>query len=202
MDSQRAALNHEPAAMKRTLLCAAAGLASAAYLCVKVEADATSAPMPGGVPPLIVVDDRGGVSALPYYQALKPQADGQSHTPSPPPVSRVAGSQAESAMLPVRSVRLTPGDEPGRVIRAPGLTPLFLIGDDPRSRAWLNERRATLQQLNAVGFVVNVETVEALAALRRLAPGLMLSPVSGDDLAQRLGLRHYPVLITATGIEP
>nr|MBF3175129.1 DUF2859 domain-containing protein [Pseudomonas aeruginosa] len=28
-----------------------------------------------------------------------------------------------------------------------------------------------------------------------------LAPASGDDLAQRLGLRHYPVLITATGIE-
>ena len=41
-----------------------------------------------------------------------------------------------------------------------------------------------------------------LAALRRLAPGLMLSPASGDELAQRLGLKHYPVLITATGIEP
>jgi integrating conjugative element protein (TIGR03765 family) len=37
--------------------------------------------------------------------------------------------------------------------------------------------------------------------LRRLAPGLTLAPASGDDFAQRLGLRHYPVLITATGIE-
>ncbi|MCR3827559.1 MULTISPECIES: DUF2859 domain-containing protein, partial [Pseudomonadota] len=25
--------------------------------------------------------------------------------------------------------------------------------------------------------------------------------VAGDDLADRLGLRHYPALITATGIE-
>jgi hypothetical protein len=31
---------------------------------------------------------------------------------------------------------------------------------------------------------------------------LVLLPVSGDDLAQRLGIKHYPVLITATGIEP
>ena len=53
-----------------------------------------------------------------------------------------------------------------------------------------------------MGLVVNVATPEALVALRRLAPGLMLSPISGDDLAQRLGIRHYPVLITATGIEP
>ena len=105
-------------------------------------------------------------------------------------------------MLPVRSMRLTPGDEPRRVIRAPGLTPLFLVGDDDRSRAWLKQRRADLQALRAVGLVVNVATPEALAALRRLAPNLMLSPASGDELAQRLSIQHYPVLITATGIEP
>ena len=105
-------------------------------------------------------------------------------------------------MLPVRSARLSPGDEPRRVIRAPGLTPLFLVGDDDRSRAWLKQRRAELQALRAVGLVVNVATPEALVALRRLAPGLMLSPASGDDLAHRLGIKHYPVLITATGIEP
>jgi integrating conjugative element protein (TIGR03765 family) len=104
-------------------------------------------------------------------------------------------------MLPVRSARLTPGDEPRRVIRAPGLTPLFLVGDDDRSRAWLGSGARSCRRC-AVGLVVNVATPEALAALRRLAPGLMLSPASGDDLAQRLGIKHYPVLITATGIEP
>ena len=55
--------------------------------------------------------------------------------------------------------------------------------------------------MQAVGLVVNVESMAALTALRRLAPGLTLSPASGDDLAQRLGLRHYPVLITSTGVE-
>lgn len=105
-------------------------------------------------------------------------------------------------MLPVRSARLSPGDEPRRVIRAPGLTPLFLVGDDDRSRAWLRQRQTALHDIQAVGLVVNVASAEALASLRHLAPGLMLSPVSGDDLAGRLGIRHYPVLITATGIEP
>ena len=104
-------------------------------------------------------------------------------------------------MLPVRSANLSPGDVPRRVIRAPCLTPLFLVGDDARSRAWLRQRHAALRELGAVGLVVNVESMAALTALRRLAPGLILSPASGDDLAQRLGLRHYPVLITATGIE-
>jgi integrating conjugative element protein (TIGR03765 family) len=110
--------------------------------------------------------------------------------------------QAEAKMLPVHSTYLSPGDEPRRTIHAPGLTPLFLIGDDERSRAWLQQHRIELHTLNALGLVVNVASPEALAALRQLAPGLTLTPVSADDLAQRLGIHHYPVLMTATGISP
>ena len=151
--------------------------------------------------PLIVVEDRGGDSALPYYQSLNPQPD--QATPLAPMPAPHAGNaaDAEAAMLPVRSTQLSPGEVQRRVIRAPGLTALFLIGDDERSRAWLRQRQAALRELQAVGLVVNVESMAALTALRRLAPGLILSPASGDDLAQRLGLRHYPVLITATGVE-
>lgn len=151
--------------------------------------------------PLIVVEDRGGASALPYYQSLNPQPD-QATPPAPMPAPRTGNAaEAEAAMLPVRSTQLSPGDVPRRVIRAPGLTALFLIGDDERSRAWLRQRHAALRELGAVGLVVNVESMTALTALRRLAPGLTLAPASGDDLAHRLGLRHYPVLITATGVE-
>jgi integrating conjugative element protein (TIGR03765 family) len=151
--------------------------------------------------PLIVVEDRGGASALPYYQPLNPQPDDTAR-PAPLPRPRVGiAAEAEAAMLPVRSTQLSPGEVQRRVIRAPGLTALFLIGDDERSRAWLRQRQAALRELGAVGLVVDVESMAALAALRRLAPGLTLSPASGDDLAQRLGLRHYPVLITSTGVE-
>lgn len=175
--------------MNRILLVAAMGLLTAA-----VQAASE---------PLIVVEDRGGVSALPYYQALNPQDSDRAAPPLPAPAPRIgSAADAEAAMLPVRSARLSLGDEPRRVIRAPGLTPLFLVGDDDRSRAWLRQRHAALRELGAVGLVVNVASLEALAALRRLAPHLTLSPVSADDLAQRLGIRHYPVLITATGIEP
>ncbi|EPP5101030.1 integrating conjugative element protein [Enterobacter hormaechei] len=155
-----------------------------------------------GQPPLVVVEDHGGTSALPYYQALDlpPRRD----QPGPPRISvPPSGGKtfSEADMLPVRSERLSPGDEPRRVIQAPGLTPVFLIGDDERSRAWLLERKAALTEISAIGLVVNVGSAEALAGLRKQAPELTLSPVSGDDLAQRLGLRHYPVLITASGIE-
>lgn len=154
--------------------------------------------------PLIVVEDRGGVSALPYYEALNLQPrdpDRASRLPRieqpRPPTER----DGEADMLPVRSTLLTPGTVERRVIEAPGLKPLFLVGDDERSRTWLRRHAGRLRELDAVGLVVNVESQAALDSLRRLGPGLILSPVAADDLARRLGIRHYPVLVTATGIE-
>lgn len=107
----------------------------------------------------------------------------------------------EADMLPVQSIILSPGEVSRRTLNAPGLPPIFLIGDDPLSRNWLRERYTTLQDLNAVGLVVNVSTKAALDDLRQLVPALTLAPVSADDLAQRLSLQHYPVLITAGAIE-
>jgi hypothetical protein len=149
-----------------------------------------------------VVEDKGGTSALPYYRALNPQdaQPGQPATPQTKP--RIGGpAEAEAAMLPVRSMRLTPGDEPRRVIRAPGLTPLFLIGDDDRSRAWL-QRRAGLAGATRRG--PGGQRGDARSPGRAASPRAGLDAVAG--LGRRPGaapgLKHYPVLITATGIEP
>lgn len=150
---------------------------------------------------LIVVEDRGGSSALPYYEALSLQARppmSSPHIEIPPPPS---APFSEADMLPVRSVRLSPGPVERRVIEAPGLPPFFLVGDDAQSRAWLQQRAPHLRELNAAGLVVNVDSAEVLAELRALVPGLSLAPASADDLVERLGLHHYPVLITSTGIE-
>ena len=152
--------------------------------------------------PLIVVEDRGGASALPYYEALNLQPRASATARPPIPTPQVPATPAdEAAMLPVRSAKLTPGTVPRRVIEAPGLRPFVVVGDDEASRAWLRSQAAALRERGAVGLVVNVETVQGLARLRTLVPGVPLAPMSGDDLAERLGLRHYPVLITATGIE-
>ncbi|AER55480.1 MAG: integrating conjugative element protein [Burkholderiaceae bacterium] len=155
----------------------------------------------GQSPPLVVVEDRGSTSALPYYEALNLQPRTDRPTPRidvpRPPATRFS----EADMLPVRSARLSPGDVSRRVIQAPGLKPIFLVGDDDRSRAWLSKRADALRALGAMGLVVNVETVEGLRTLRQLVPGVPIAPAAGDDLAARLGLRHYPVLVTATGIE-
>jgi len=153
---------------------------------------------------LIVVEDLGGSSALPYYRELNLQRRSKRRAAmesprllSPAPSARYS----EADMLPVRSARLTPGPVARRAIDVPGLTPFFLVGDDKFSRTWMRERLPQLRALRAVGFVVQIDTADALASLRELASGVVLVPVSGDDVAHRLGVRHYPVLITATGIE-
>lgn len=151
--------------------------------------------------PLIVVEDLGGKSALPYYQSLNPQPLAGPPPGQPAGLTGPAAGNPEAAMLPARSKALTPGKVSHRPMNMPGMKPLILVGDDDQSRAWLLRRRAALERLGAVGLVVNVESIAALAELRALAPGMLLSPASGDDIAARLGLRHYPVLITPTGIE-
>jgi len=152
--------------------------------------------------PLIVVQDLGGVSALPYYDALNLQPRNADALPPNIMVPQAPATPiSEADMLPVRSNKLTPGNVTRRAIEAPGLRPFFIVGDDENSENWLRRRAALLRERGAIGLVVNVETAQALNRLRALAPDVPLSPVSGDDLAERLGLRHYPALITATGIE-
>lgn len=155
--------------------------------------------------PPVIVADHGGESALPYYRALnlEPRAQGEMDSPQTLPKPHLPKSRySEADMLPVRSTRLSVGTEKARVIAIAGLNPFFLMGDDATSRAWLLARRDALHALKAIGFIVEVRTAADLRALRTLAPNLTLVPASADDLAQRLGIRHYPVLITPTAIEP
>jgi len=145
---------------------------------------------------LVVIEDRGGASALPYYQDLVPEPQSNDSSQSPLQLG-VRGGGA----FPVQSTQLTPGVVQGRVINAPGLQPLFVIGDDQRSRQWLMERRPQLLQLQAVGLVINVPSEERFAEVKRWADGLQVVPTPADELASRLGLRHYPALITPTAIQ-
>ena len=155
---------------------------------------------------LTIVRDSGGVSALPYYEDLSVGQHGGSRVPSqsPGPIAPLGPNKSagDSLALPVHSQLLSPGRVEPRALRAPGMRPLFVVGDDDASRAWLKRMLSKLKALRATGLVVNVDSADALAALREHAPGLALAPVPGDDLARRLKLQHYPVLITATGIEP
>ncbi|WP_416427697.1 integrating conjugative element protein (plasmid) [Pseudomonas sp. App30] len=106
-----------------------------------------------------------------------------------------------SWVLPIHSARLSPGPVTRRVLDMPGMTPLFLVGQAPLSLQWLAEHAQALQALGASGLAVEVANSDALQRIQATAPELPIWPVSGDDIAARLQLEHYPVLITPTALE-
>ncbi|MBS3048837.1 integrating conjugative element protein [Enterobacter mori] len=107
----------------------------------------------------------------------------------------------EARLLPVISHTLHPGRQPRLALSLPGMTPLFLIGDDPLSTEWLRQHQDALETQHATGLVVNVTTLARLNALRAIAPELTLLPISADDMAKHLPVSAYPVLITDKGLE-
>lgn len=145
---------------------------------------------------LKVIADLGGTSTAAYFEGINNQGAAIAPSSEPSLLSLTARTG-----LPVSTPELTPGKVEAKVLNLAGMRPLFLIGDDDLSRRWLSLRRDTLVQLNAVGLVVNVASEAALSDLIKHADGLELLPVSGGDLAKRLGLFHYPVLLTEKGLE-
>ncbi|NWD66855.1 integrating conjugative element protein [Pseudomonas gingeri] len=107
----------------------------------------------------------------------------------------------ETWILPVRSYLLSPGQIKSRALNMPGLRPFFLVGEDTQSLAWLRQRATELQDMGAAGLAVEVTDTETLARIRAAAPGITILPVNGNDIASRLKIEHYPVLITATSLE-
>ena len=79
--------------------------------------------------------------------------------------------------------------------------PLFLIGADVFSQQWLIQHADQLRKLDAVGLLIEAESFEAFKAMKAMAMGLVIVPVSASSLAKVLGLTHYPVLISPAGIE-
>ncbi|CDM88649.1 integrating conjugative element protein [Xenorhabdus bovienii] len=146
---------------------------------------------------LNVIADLGGKDASPFYEGINAQ---QNESPLPPAHHFSPEIASEAAMLPVKTPVLTPGQLISRPLQLPGIGALFIVGDDPDSRRWLSQNAALLAQHHAVGLVVNVNDMAGLQSLRALAPDLLLSPTSGTELARRLQLQHYPVLITDTGL--
>ncbi|MCY1441906.1 integrating conjugative element protein [compost metagenome] len=104
-------------------------------------------------------------------------------------------------ILPIRSSRLSPGPITPRSLNMPGLQPFFLVGGDSQSLTWLRQRAAGLREMGAAGLAVEVADSEALARIRAAAPDITILPVNGNEIAIRLQIEHYPVLITATALE-
>ncbi|MDH1440375.1 integrating conjugative element protein [Pseudomonas sp. GD03721] len=116
------------------------------------------------------------------------------------PIPPLSQHLDETWMLPVSSSLLRPGAVTPRALDMPGLPPFFLVGGDPRSLSWLRDNAARLRTIGAAGLAVEVADAASLERIRVAAAGLVILPVNGDDIAARLQIGHYPVLITATGL--
>ena len=111
-------------------------------------------------------------------------------------------------LLPVRSPGLTVGDIAGSALRPEVLArlaqgnprPFFLIGSDVMSLRWLASHRDVLEDLGAVGMLIQAETETDVRRVAEVAQGLSITLGSGSDLAAALAIDRYPVLITPDGI--
>jgi len=104
--------------------------------------------------------------------------------------------------LPIRSPGLSPGTVEARHRPTRLLQPVFLVGADPQSLAWLEANRERLKHLRAIGMLVQAENEAKIEQAIAAAHGLPLIPASGEAFATALGISHYPVLITREGIQP
>ena len=149
---------------------------------------------------LTVIYDSGQTEPLaPYLEVF----DSTDTLPQRGPVltKLPLGAADPKAWLPLRSPGLTPGPVPTQSYDRPFTHPLFLIGSDTGSIEWLQTHRDRLKAVGAVGLLVQADTLDDLHTIARLADGLSILPASGSDLAKALGISHYPVLISAHGIE-
>lgn len=146
---------------------------------------------------LQVIGNNGdSLSAQPYYNALQAldtsteQSMPQTSTVSMPHLKRSLGD----TRFPVTSA-LTPGDVTTQPIHIPGLNrTLFVIGNDQRSIAWVQQHQTQLQAMHAIGVVTNIATADDFAQLQQQIH-LPLFPASLDDLTHILPVQHYPFLI-------
>jgi len=149
---------------------------------------------------LTVIYDSGHTQPIaPFLEAF--DAGNASPQQSPVPTKLPLGAADPQAWLPIQSPGLTPGPVQERSHDRPFARPFFLIGSDVRSRQWLQDHRARLKAIGAVGMLVQADTLDDLRTIAELADGLSILPASASDIAKALGLSHYPVLISTHAIE-
>ena len=161
-----------------------------AYMLVPVMAQAE----------LTVIYDSGNTQPIAPFLEIFESADERPQQ-RPRPKRPQLGAADPEAWLPIQSPGLTPGPVRARSHDRPFARPFFLIGSDTRSRRWLQDHRDGLKEIGAVGMLVQADTLDDLRTIAELADGLSILPASASDIAKVLGVSHYPVLISAHGIE-
>ena len=90
---------------------------------------------------------------------------------------------SQQGVFPVICTRLHPGSVMKRQLLT-GWGPVFIIGDDPFSLRWMSEHLEILKSLNALGLVVNVESVERMEVLQQRLMGYCYCQLSAIILCK------------------
>lgn len=74
-------------------------------------------------------------------------------------------------------------------------TNIFIIGADKISQQWLKQHQKQLKNMQAIGFITNVDNFEIIAQLQEQSQ-LPLLPVNVDPLMKLINEQHYPLVIS------
>jgi len=148
---------------------------------------------------LTVMSDYGGNSLGEFYDMLDPQDEAGETALQELTVDNLKID--EGIYLPVHSEHLSPARFESYPVDYPALQPFIIIGYDELSMAWLNARHDDLRAIQGlVGVVVNVDDIEQLNTLKSLTD-IPLYVLTGDELAEKFDITHYPALITNRAVE-
>jgi integrating conjugative element protein (TIGR03765 family) len=151
-----------------------------------------------------VIFDSG--QTVPISQFLAPAFQNSNVSQGAPmrPVAPDAGRAPLPVTFPVRTASMSPGKllPTTNAVKLQSWLPtaVFLIGTDDMSKAWIVRNRDLLAKQRAAGIVVHADNIEAFRSMQTLGHGLPMAPSSADELAKRLRLNVYPVLIRPDGV--
>ena len=121
-----------------------------------------------------------------------------------PELLQQASKEPDSFKLeaPLPKTNMIPGIEIKRAVNLTWLAmPIFLIGSDEQSLQWLKQHQTDLISLHAHGLLVNAQSSSDISKIRSDFSDLSIMPLSANMIADRLAIKHYPVLITSTEIK-
>jgi len=76
----------------------------------------------------------------------------------------------------------------------------MVIKNGKLSKNWVKKYKDRLNALKATGFIVNVSSNESYLQFSKEF-GFNPIPINGKEMAERFGIKHYPVLISQHLIE-
>lgn len=150
---------------------------------------------------LVVLEDRGGKSVKQYL----PKGDGAAEKRIEEQFRKRKDKKYVNAHFPVNTSLMTVGQvtesEAKDIPYQMATRPIFIIGYDSVSIAWLKKNKQLLTDKKAIGLVVSVKNGDQMKKLQEIVGNkVLLNPTPGDRIAEHLDIHHYPFYMDSDGV--